>query len=183
MIGFDALQTNTLLMTPTEQLQELLVAPTHPALQHGNRLNQCVILQHPSSQVRLQVGLAIRRQTHQAGPQGLGLLSHAHVTANSLPHHTVLPTGSDLLRHFFGERVFAELRTDFVHCVTLGTVDRASSIPVRGDAGVAEAVATGDGDWLQKNILTDGALKLLFRQKKVMGSHHLRREKQNHDVN
>lgn len=111
------------------------------------------------------MALTVRGQTHQAGPQGLHLLPHASVTADRLPRHAVLPPGSDLLRHFFGERVFAELRADLVLCVTFGAVDGEPAFPVGGDAGEAEAVTAGDGDGLGENILADAALKLVLGQK------------------
>lgn len=176
MLGFDALHTEKFLVTSTEQLQELLVPPTHPALQHRHRFNQLVSFQRANSQVGLQVALAVRGQTHQTGPQGLRLLPHTHVTADGLPRRTVLPSGSDLLRHFFGEGVFAELRADLVLCVTFGTVDGEAVVPVRGDAGEAEAVSAGDGDRLQEDIHADAALKLLLGQMKALGSHDLRKE-------
>lgn len=39
-----------------------------------------------------------------------------------------------------------------------------SSIPVRGDAGLAETVATWCGDWVVEYVKTDGTGELVFRQ-------------------
>lgn len=55
----------------TERLQELLVLLTHPVFQVLHRVNQFVDLQRSNSLVRLQVRLAVRGQTHQAGLEGL----------------------------------------------------------------------------------------------------------------
>lgn len=38
------------------------------------------------------------------------------------------------------------------------------SIPVGGDAGLAETVATWCGDWVVEDVQTDGAGELVFRQ-------------------
>lgn len=80
VVSLGAQDTHTSLVAPAEQLQEPLVLFTHPVLQHRHRFYQLVNLQGWDSQVRLQVTLTVRSQTHKAGLQGLCLLPNTCVT-------------------------------------------------------------------------------------------------------
>lgn len=129
------------------------------------------------SQVRLQVTLAIRRQAGEAGLHSLGPLPRAHVTVYEpfgRRRGAVVPSQADLLGHFFGEGVLAKLRASVEDGPTLGAAD-AGVLPVRRDAGKAEAVTAGDGDGLAENILTDKTAKLHLGQRNS-GGHDLRNE-------
>ena len=70
VLGLGAELAHTLLFVPAEHLQQPLVLLTHPVLQVLRRLDQLVELQGGNSPVRLQVGLAVRGQTHQTGLEG-----------------------------------------------------------------------------------------------------------------
>lgn len=176
VVVFGAQHTNAPLVTPAEQLQEPLVLLAHPLFQHGHRLDQLVGLQGGDSQVWLQVAPAERGQTREARLQSRTLLPHTHVTTDGVSRRAVLPPGSDPLRDFFGERVFAQLWANVVHPVAFGTADGTAVLPVGCDAGEAEAVPAGDGDRLGENILTDAALELHLGQQKAGGCHDLRTE-------
>lgn len=78
----------------------------------------------------------------------------------------------NLLGHFFSKGVLAKLRATVKDSPTLGAAD-AGALPVRRDAGKAEAVTTGDGDRLTEDILTDKTAKLRLGQQKS-GGHSLR---------
>lgn len=83
-----------------------------------------------------------------------------------------MPPQADLLGHFFGEGVLAKLRPSVEDGLTLGAAD-AGVLPVRRDAGKAEAVTAGDGDGLAEDILTDKTAKLHLGQQNS-GRHDLR---------
>lgn len=172
-----AQHTHTPLVAPAEQLQEPLVPFTHPVLQHCYRFNQLVNLQGGNSQVWLQVTLTIWGQTHKAGLQGLGLLSHARITTYEFSCHwrcAVLSSCSDLFWHFLGEGVFTKLWAALKDSLTFGTADGEAIVPVWCDAGEAEAVTARNGDGLGENIPTDTALKLHLWKENAGGGHDFR---------
>lgn len=83
-----------------------------------------------------------------------------------------MPPQADLLGHFFSKGVLAKLRASVKDSLTLGAAD-AGVLPVRCDAGKAEAVTAGDGDGLAENILTNKTTKLHLGQQNS-GGHDLR---------
>lgn len=130
VVGFGAQHTDTPLVGSAEQLQQPVVLLAHPVLQHGHRLDQLVNPQGGDSQVGLQVGPAEGGEAHEAGLHSPTLLAHAHVTTDGPSRHAVLPSGPDLLGHFFGEGVLAQLGAGLVRPETLGTADGEAVLPV-----------------------------------------------------
>lgn len=177
VVALGAQHTHTPLVAPAIQLQEPTVPFTHPVLQHCDRFNELVSLQGGNSQVRLQVTLTIWGQTHEAGLQGLCLFPDTRITIYAFFHDwhdAILPSYSDLLRHFLGKIVLTKLRTALEGRLTFGTADGNAFTPVWCDAREAEAVTTGDGDGLGENIQTDATLELHIWQENTGGSHDLR---------
>ena len=74
--------THTHLFSLAEELQKSVVFLTHPLFQTVHRLDQPVSLQDCDSLMRLQVGVAVRGKTHEAGLQGLQLGPGTDVTGN-----------------------------------------------------------------------------------------------------
>lgn len=180
VLALSAQHTHTPLVAPAKQLKEPLVPFTNTRLQHCHRFNQLVNFQGGNSQVWLQVTLTIRGQTHEAGLCSLCLLSHAHIAAYESPchwRHAILPSQSDLLGHFFGERVFTKRWAALKDSLTFGTADGETVIPVWRDARETEAVTAWDGDGLRENIMTDETLKLHLWQKNTGGGHGFRNKK------
>lgn len=157
VVDLRAQDAHASLVAPAEQLQEPLVSVAQPLLQRGHRFYQRVDLQGGNSQVRLQVALTVRRQTHGARLEGpTSFLLGAHVTVHLAP----LSSSSDLLRHLPRESVFTKLRAAVEHRPTPWTAGGSTAVPQRRDAFEAEAVTAGDGHGVRENILTDAALKL-----------------------
>lgn len=88
-----------------------------------------------------------------------------------------MPSQADLLGHFFSKGVLAKLGATGKDSLTFGAAD-AGALPVRCDAGKAEAVTAGDGDGLTENILADKTTKLHLRQRNS-GRHDLRNKERN----
>lgn len=163
VVGLGAQHAHAPLVAPAEQLQKPPVPLAHAVLHRRRGLDQLVRLQGGDSQMGLQVTLAVRGQTHEAGLQGLRRPPHAHVARHRRSRRRAArPPRSDPLRHLLGEGVLAELRAALEGRVTFGTAGGgvAAAVPVRRDAGEAEAVAAGDGDGLEENLQADAAREL-----------------------
>lgn len=84
VVRLSAEHTHTHLILFAEQLQEPFMLWTHPVLHVCNGLHY-LVLGEPG-RVRLQVLLAVRRQTHEAGFDRFGpALPKAHITKDFLP--------------------------------------------------------------------------------------------------
>lgn len=80
-----------------EELQQPLVLGTHPVLHVGHRLHELVLGE--ACRVRLEVLLAVGRQTNQAGLEGSGsALAQTHITEDLL-----LPRGAAERRRLGGQ--------------------------------------------------------------------------------
>lgn len=80
VVGLTAQQTDAHLFISAIKLQKPLMLLTDPLLQVIHWVDELVPRQGGNSLVRLQVVFAVRRQTHEAGLQGLELHFCAHIT-------------------------------------------------------------------------------------------------------
>lgn len=85
--------TDTHLVSATEQLQTLLMLRADLPVQVADFIHQLVPLKSGRLVVRLQVLLAVGRQTHQAGLDGFELLADADVAAYVLGSGVVVVRG------------------------------------------------------------------------------------------
>lgn len=171
VLGLSAELAHALLLVPAEHFQQPLVLLTHPVLQVRHRLHQLVELQGGDRLMRLQVALAVRGQTHQAGLQSLHLQGRgrAHVT-----HHLARLGGGQRrgrgtrydvpkrVRQLFEGDVDAHIRPGREGFAAGGALAHLAAVPHTLEAGLAEVVSAGSGDRVGKHLLTDGALELFF---------------------
>lgn len=162
---------HALLFVPAEHLQQPLVLLAQSVLQVLHRRDQLVQLQGGHSLVRLQVGFTVRGQTDQAGLQGLHL--HGRGSTDITQHLPCLGCRQRWDRwtdYYFLECVCqlfkccvdAYFRPGAEWLFTGGALADFINIPQILDAGLAEVVSAGSGDWVGEHLLTDGALELLF---------------------
>lgn len=117
------------------------------------------------------MGFTVRCQTDQTGLVGLHLhgCCSAHI-AQHISHICGRQRRSRRAHYYLLERV-CEL---FEGCVDAyfrlvaklfiagGALANFTAVPQTLDASLAEVVAARDGDWVGEDLLTDGAMKLLF---------------------
>lgn len=165
--------TDTHLIGATEQLQTLLMLGTDLSVQVADFIHQLVSFKSVGLVVGLEMLLAVGRQTHQAGLDGLVLLSNADVATYILGSCKVVVRGRRRRRKGFsttlnaGEpgashasrggplvvgnlALWAEVRARVV-----------SMVPVCLQANGAEDVATWDGHGIPEVFLTQVAVVLV----------------------
>lgn len=162
---------NTSLVVPAEHLQQPLMLLAHALLQVLHRHHQLVEHQGGNSPMRLQVRFAVRCQTDQTGLVGLDL--HGRCSAHIAQHISHIcgrqrrsrRAHYDLLERvceLFESCVDAYFRLVVKLFVAGGAPANFVAVPKTLDASLAEVVAARNGDWVGEDLLTDGAMKLLF---------------------
>lgn len=169
--------TDAHLVRSAEQLQGLLVLRADLPVQVSQLVHQLVPFECGRLVVRLQVLLAVGRQTVKTGLDSLQLLTHAEVTGNvARPGiHAVLGCVGvqvqaallDLLGHHAQRGIGPQhgplgegnltLRTNVYPCVV-------SFIPVAADAVHTETVATWDGHRVPEKAEAQGAAEVAWRR-------------------
>jgi len=170
-----------LLLVAAEHLQQPVVLPAQPGLQVGGRLDQPVDHQGGDPPVGLQVGLAVRRQAHQAGLQGPdprgGGSGGAHVARRlarfGRPCRRCRRHPPKRVRQLLEGGVDAHFRTGVERLVAGGAAAGLGAAgPRRLEAGPAEVVTAGRGDRVGEHLAAHGALELLLWEHGAPGGGH-----------
>lgn len=162
---------HTTLLVPAKHLQQPLVLLAHSVGEVLHRSDQLVKLQSGNSLVRLQVGLAVRGQTDQAGLDGFHLQGRGGA---DVTHHLAWlgrrrrrSRGTDhqvpeRLHQLLEGRVDADLRSAPEGSPAGGALTDFTAVPHFLDAGLTEVMATWSGDRVGQHLLADGALELFL---------------------
>lgn len=124
-------------------------------------------------QMWLQVSLAVRGQTHQAGLQSSRFGFGADVAGNLSRFGNVRMSFSsrpfEMRRHLGDERVDLQIEPAIQLLLAGGAVTLDVGVPVLHNANFAEVVSTGNGDWVSEHILADAAQKMLLGEQTDSG--------------
>ncbi|TNN39439.1 hypothetical protein EYF80_050384 [Liparis tanakae] len=155
-----------------EDLHHLVVARAHVLLQPRRGVDQRVLLQRRHVVVRLQVPLAVRRQAHQAGLEGLqfgaGAEIAGHVSGSRRAAGGRSGSESRVLQRLQQLRQQGVLPQDGPRHEALPAKGAAGRLVVGGvlvpaafDAAHAVAVSARDGHRVAEQVQTDGTAQLL----------------------